>query len=55
MAESVTLRSHDEVAALLGGLDLVEPGVVQASLWRPGPAAAAFESQMWCGVARKAS
>ena len=55
MAESVTLRSRGEVAALLGELDLVEPGVVQATQWRPDPGTAAPESQMWCGVGRKAS
>lgn len=55
MAESVTLRSRDEVAALLGGLDLVEPGVVQASHWRPDPGTAVPESQMWCGLGRKAA
>jgi hypothetical protein len=55
MAESVTLRSRGEVAALLGGLDLVEPGVVQASHWRPDPGTAVPESQMWCGLGRKAS
>ena len=55
MADSVTLRSHDEVAALLGGLDLVEPGVVQASRWRPDRETDAPDSQMWCGVARKDS
>ena len=54
MAESVTLRSRGEVAALLGGLDLVEPGVVQAAQWRPDPGTAVPESQMWCGVGRKA-
>jgi len=54
MAESVTLRSRGEVAALLGELDLVEPGVVQAAHWRPGPRPAVSESQMWCGVGRKA-
>jgi S-adenosyl methyltransferase len=54
MAESVTLRSRDEVAALLGGLDLVEPGMTQASHWRPEPGTAVPESQMWCGVGRKA-
>jgi hypothetical protein len=54
MAESVTLRSRGEVAALLGGLDLVEPGVVQASHWRPDPGTAVPESQMWCGLGRKA-
>ena len=53
MAESVTLRSRDEVVALLGGLDMVEPGVVQAARWRPDPGTAAPESQMWCGVGRK--
>ena len=69
MAESVTLRSRGEVAALLGGLDLVEhpvtelvygldlvePGVTQASHWRPDPGTAVHESQMWCGLGRKAS
>ena len=55
MAESVTLRSHDEVAALLTGLDLVEPGVVQTTQWRPDPATAAIPSQVWLGVGRKAA
>jgi len=54
MAEPVTLRSHDEVAALLTGLDLVEPGVVQTTQWRPDPATAAVPSQVWLGVGRKA-
>jgi hypothetical protein len=54
MAESVTLRSRGEVAMLLGGLDLVEPGVVQAARWRPGPGTAVPESQMWCGLGAKA-
>jgi hypothetical protein len=54
MAETVTLRSHDEVAALLTGLDLVEPGVVQATNWRPDPDAATPASQVWIGVGRKA-
>jgi S-adenosyl methyltransferase len=53
MAESVTLRSHDEVAALLAGLELVEPGVVQATQWRPDPGAATPPSQVWLGVGRK--
>jgi hypothetical protein len=54
MADSVTLRSHDEVAALLGGLELVEPGVVQAAQWRPDPGTAVITSQVWLGVGRKA-
>jgi len=52
MADSVTLRSRGEVAALLDGLDLVEPGVVQAARWRSDPGTTAVESQMWCGVGR---
>ena len=53
MAEQVTLRSHDEVAALLDGLELVEPGVVPATQWRPDPGTAVGPSQAWVGVARK--
>jgi S-adenosyl methyltransferase len=53
MAEQVTLRSHDEVAALLDGLELVEPGVVPATHWRPDPGAAEAPSQVWVGAARK--
>jgi hypothetical protein len=53
MAESVTLRSHDEVAALLAGLELVEPGVVQATQWRPDPDSATPPAQIWLGVGRK--
>jgi len=53
LAESVTLRSHDQVAALLAGLDPVEPGVVQAAQWRPDPGAATLTSQVWLGVGRK--
>jgi O-methyltransferase involved in polyketide biosynthesis len=51
-----TLRSRQQVADLFAGLDLVEPGVVQISRWRPESelerrAAAA----LWGGVARKLS
>jgi hypothetical protein len=31
----VTLRSHAEVTAWADGLELIEPGVVQATQWRP--------------------
>jgi hypothetical protein len=54
MAETVTLRSHDEVAGLFGGLELVEPGVVQATQWRPDPQTPAVQSQTWVGAAHKA-
>lgn len=32
---TATLRSHQQVAALFDGFDLVEPGLVQVPLWRP--------------------
>ena len=34
-AAPLVLRTHDQVAALFDGFDLVEPGLVQAPLWRP--------------------
>jgi hypothetical protein len=37
MAEPVTLRTQDQVGRFFGGLDLVEPGLVQLHRWRPGP------------------
>jgi hypothetical protein len=55
LAESVTLRSHDEIAALLAGLEPVEPGVVQATQWRPDPDRTPPPSQVWLGVGRKSS
>jgi hypothetical protein len=50
----LVLRDHAQVTSYFDGLDLVEPGVVQLSKWRPqteyesGAAAA-----LWGGVARK--
>lgn len=35
--QPVTLRSKDEVARLVAGLDLVAPGVVPIAEWRPAP------------------
>jgi S-adenosyl methyltransferase len=35
--QPITLRSKDEVASLVAGLDLVPPGVVPISEWRPEP------------------
>jgi hypothetical protein len=31
----VRLRSHEQIAAFFDGFDLIEPGLVQAPLWRP--------------------
>ena len=57
MNESVVLRPQAEVAGLLAGLDLVEPGVVQLPQWRPDPGADSAKRArplpMWCAVGRK--
>ena len=53
--QPVTLRSHDEVAGLLAGLDPVPPGVVPITDWRPEPGDPAIDDviPMWGVVARK--
>jgi O-methyltransferase involved in polyketide biosynthesis len=53
---SMTLRSPEQVARFFDGLDLLPPGVVSCSLWRPepGPLAPPPEVDEFCGVARKA-
>jgi S-adenosyl methyltransferase len=54
MAESVVLRTREEVAGLFGGLELAEPGVVQLPQWRPEhDAPAPGPLPMWCGLGRK--
>jgi len=54
MAEKVTFRDRVAVAGFFDGLDLVEPGLVQASKWRPvSEAEAASPAALWAGVARK--
>ncbi len=56
MNQNVYLRSQAEVAELLDGLDVVEPGVVQLPQWRPGPTAeqqAPNPLPMWAAVGRK--
>jgi hypothetical protein len=54
MAESVALRTRDEVAGLFGELQMVEPGVVQLPQWRPDPdAPPPGPLPLWCGVGRK--
>ena len=53
-SEKVTLRNREEVARFFTGLDLVEPGVVQVSKWRPrSELEASATDTVWCGVARK--
>ncbi len=54
MAEKVTFRDRAAVARFFDGLELVEPGMVQASRWRPrSDAEAASPAALWAGVARK--
>jgi S-adenosyl methyltransferase len=50
----LVLRDRAQVTSFFEGLDLVEPGVVQLSKWRPRSAAEAeAAAALWGGVARK--
>jgi hypothetical protein len=54
MAEKVTFRDRAAVSGFFAGLELVEPGLVQASRWRPASEIeAASPAALWAGVARK--
>ena len=54
VAEKVALRDHAGVTRLFDGLELVEPGVVRASQWRPdSELEAASPAVLWTGVARR--
>ena len=50
----LVLRDHVEVSGFFDGLELVEPGVVQLSKWRPeSEAESEAAAALWGGVARK--
>jgi hypothetical protein len=50
----LTQRTPDDVARFFDGLELLEPGVVPCSRWRPGRAEAAEpEVALYGGVGRK--
>jgi O-methyltransferase involved in polyketide biosynthesis len=54
----MTLRSPQQIARFFDGLDLLAPGVVSCSRWRPDPSQRAgppAEVDEFCGVARKPS
>jgi hypothetical protein len=54
----MTLRSPQQIARFFDGLDLLAPGVVSCSRWRPDPSLRAgppAEVDEFCGVARKPS
>ena len=54
MAQKVRLRDHAGVARMFNGLELVEPGIVKASQWRPDTdAERTTPTVLWAGVARK--
>lgn len=53
MAAPVTLRTRAEVARFFEGLDLVEPGLVQAHRWRADPPDPDKDIPNYGGVARK--
>ena len=54
VAEKATLRDHAGVTRLFDGLDLVEPGLVRVSGWRPdSDLEAARPTGLWGGVGRK--
>jgi O-methyltransferase involved in polyketide biosynthesis len=54
-AVPMRLRTRDEIVQFFEGLDLVEPGVVSCSRWRPSPVEVGeiVEVAHFCGVARK--
>lgn len=50
----LVLRDHAQVVSFFDGLELVEPGVVQLSKWRPdSELEASAAAALWGGVARK--
>jgi trans-aconitate methyltransferase len=57
-SDSFLMRSREEVAALLGGWRLVDPGVTWMVAWRPDDPADVGEDPSWCSgwgaVGRKA-
>jgi trans-aconitate methyltransferase len=54
MSENMVLRDRAGITRFFDGLDLVEPGVVQADRWRTGTdPAEPSKVAVYCGVARK--
>ena len=54
VTDPATLRDHEGTMRFFAGLELLEPGVVGVSQWRPdSDLTAAMPSSMWCGVGRK--
>jgi len=53
LAVPLTFRPYDRVIPFFDGLDLIEPGVVSTTQWRPDPGADTTPLPGWTGVARK--
>ena len=49
----IVYRSSAEIARFFDGLDLLSPGVVPCSRWRPGSNDPDIDVNQYCGVARK--
>jgi hypothetical protein len=46
------LRTREQIVALLSGLEIVEPGIVDATEWRPDDTAGRQHRGLWAAVAR---
>jgi O-methyltransferase involved in polyketide biosynthesis len=49
----IKYRSSAEIAGFFDGLELLEPGVVPCSRWRPDPDTPDIDVNQYCGLARK--
>jgi O-methyltransferase involved in polyketide biosynthesis len=51
----ITLRSHAQLSRFFQGLDVLEPGIVTCTKWRPEPgdATAEIDVYQFCGLGRK--
>jgi len=52
-AAPITARSRQELAGFFDRLELLEPGVVSSSQWRPDPGDSAVAVAEYCAVGRK--
>ncbi|HLU58343.1 MAG TPA: SAM-dependent methyltransferase [Pseudonocardia sp.] len=52
IANPITTRTRQQVAALFGDAELVEPGLVDATQWRPEDTVGGQHRGFWAGVAR---
>jgi S-adenosyl methyltransferase len=53
LSSALTFRPFEQVVPFFDGLELVEPGVVPTTQWRPAPGADTRPLPGWAGVARK--